>query len=233
MRKGQTKSKLCFFILFAAITIWVGVLCFYHLDEAGTQNWDEARHIVNAYEMMQSDHMWIHTYFYETDYYNFKPPLSMWCIMACFRLFGISFFSMRLYSAVAMMLLFLALSGFMVRTFGKWATIIFGIVFASGTDLFFFHMARSADADALYLFLFTVAMICLYLAERKPWFLVGTGVCFSLAFLTKCLHIAIGGGYFALLSAQNLEKHKVEALDWSGSRSCDTFRYMGSYQILL
>lgn len=192
MKKDGIKN-ITFLLIYAGIAIWVGILCFYHLGEAGTHNWDEARHIVNAYEMMKTDNMWIHTYQYETDYYNFKPPLSMWCIVAAFRLFGVNAFSMRVYSAICMFLLFLLLSLFVTKEFGRKAAVVTGIVFASGSDMFFFHMARSADADALYLLLFTGAMLCLYLSERKPWFLTGTGILLSLAFMAKSLHMAVGG----------------------------------------
>lgn len=194
MKENSTKiiKKILFLLLFLLLFGWILVLCFYHLGEAGTQNWDEARHVANAYEMMKTGSWWIHTYMWEPDYYNFKPPLSMWCIIGSFKLLGISSFSMRFYSAVSMLLIFLLLFRFTMRNFGRRVAIIFGMIFASGTDLFFFHMARSADADALYLLMFTAAMVCLYVAEKEPWFLTGTGIFLSLAFMAKCFHVAIG-----------------------------------------
>lgn len=185
-------KKGLFGMLFLLLAGWAGVMCFYHLGEAGTRNWDESRHIVNAYEMLKTNAGWIHTFRYEPDYFNFKPPLSMWSIILCFKLFGINTFTMRLASAVSMMLLFVLLDLFVAKSYGKRAAVITGIVFLSGTDLFFSHMARNGDADALYLLMFTAAMICLYLSEKKPWFLAGTGVFLSLAFMAKCLHMALG-----------------------------------------
>jgi len=172
------------------LTIWVGILCFYHLGEAATHNTDEARHIANAYEMFKNSEVWIHTYKYVTDYFNYKPPLSMWCIMLCFRVFGINSFTMRMYSAMAWMLLYFVFVGFLWKKCLRWSSVVFGLAFISGLDLFFFHGARSADADALYLLLFSCAMIALYLAEEKPYYLALFGFCVSLCFMTKCFHIA-------------------------------------------
>ncbi|MCH5256492.1 MAG: glycosyltransferase family 39 protein [Lachnospiraceae bacterium] len=185
-------KRLLFWSIFIILVVWTGVLCFYHLGEAGIQNWDEARHIVNAYEMMSSDNLWINTYFYETDYYNFKPPLSMWLIMLSFRIFGINSYSMRLFSAVSMFLLFIVLVLFTASVFGKRAATITGVVFISVTDVFFFHMARSADADAIYILLFTISILCLYKSEKKPFYIIGFGLFLSLAFMAKSFHAAIG-----------------------------------------
>ena len=87
--------------MFLLLTAWTCVLCFYHLGEAGTQNWDEAIYGINAYEMIQSGNWWIQTYRYAVDYYNLKPPFIMWCIALCFQSLGFSFFAMRLPSRAA------------------------------------------------------------------------------------------------------------------------------------
>ena len=185
------KWKHCFEIgVIGCITIWVGILCFYRLGEAATHNTDEARHIANAYEMFKNSEVWIHTYKSAPDYFNYKPPLSMWCIMLCFETFGINSVSMRLYSAVAGMLLYLAVIVFLRRKYSTCASVLFGLAFVSGTELFFFHGARSADADALYLLLYVCAMLCLYLSEEKPYYLVLFGLCVSFCFLAKCFHVA-------------------------------------------
>lgn len=191
MKSGKGK-EVTFMVFFLLMTCFVCFLCLYHLQESGTHNWDEARHVINAYEMMETGNPWIHTYMYETDYYNFKPPLSMWCIMLCFKLFGATHYSMRLSSAIATICLFIVSSVFIRREFGKIAAGIYGIVFTFNLDMFFFHMARSADADALYLLMFTLAMLCLYKAKDQPWFLVGTTFFLSEAFMAKCLHAALG-----------------------------------------
>ena len=191
-RKDIFIRKFLFAGMFLLLTAWTCVLCFYHLGEAGTQNWDEAIYGINAYEMIQSGNWWIQTYRYAVDYYNLKPPFIMWCIALCFQSLGFSFFAMRLPSAIAAVLLFVLIFLSTARYFGKKAAIIAGIVFVSCTDMFFFHMARSADADALYLLMFMAAMVCLYESEKRPWLFTGCGVFLSLAFMAKCMHMGIG-----------------------------------------
>lgn len=190
--KKNFSGNVFFAVFFLLSLIWIGYLCFYRLGDAGIHNWDEARHIVNAFEMLKSGNGWIHTYLYETDYYNFKPPFSMWCIALAFRLLGINHFSMRIYSAISMLLIYILLHLFVLKEFGRRAASIFCLIFSFNLNLFFFHMARSADADALYLLMVVIAMICLYETQKQPWFLAGTGFFLSMAFMAKCFHVATG-----------------------------------------
>ncbi|MDE6964828.1 MAG: glycosyltransferase family 39 protein [Lachnospiraceae bacterium] len=209
-RKKVSIRKLIFAVMFLLLTAWTCVLCFYHLGEAGTHNWDEAIYGINAYEMIQSGNWWIQTYRYAVDYYNLKPPFIMWCIALCFQSLGFSFFAMRLPSAIAAVLLFGLISLFTARHFGKKAAIIAGIVFVSCTDMIFFHMARSADADALYLLMFMAAMACLYESEKRPWLFTGCGVFLSLAFMAKCMHMGIGVVVVILYLPRIYKKLKVK-----------------------
>ncbi|CDD46576.1 putative uncharacterized protein [Firmicutes bacterium CAG:534] len=189
MKQKRIEEIVCL-IGIALIAIWVGILCFYHLGEAGTHNTDEARHIANAYEMFKNHNFWINTYRQETDYFNYKPPLSMWCIMLNFQIGGISLFTARVYSAICMMLSYAAIVFFLWKKMNPLSTIFFGLAFVSGLDLFLFHAARSADADAVYLLCYIGAMLFLYLSEEKPYCMIGCGLCLSLAFMAKCMHIA-------------------------------------------
>lgn len=204
------KKNFLFIILFLLLTGWTCILCFYHLGEAGTHNWDEAIYGINAYEMISSGNWWIQTYRYAVDYYNLKPPLIMWCIALCFQSLGFNFFAMRLPSAVAMVALFILMVLFVKKRFGKRAAIITGVIFVSCTDMFFFHMARSADADALYLLMFMAAMVFLYEAEKRPWLLTGCGVFLSLAFMAKCMHMAIGAAVCILYLPRLYKKLKLK-----------------------
>lgn len=211
---GEKIRKYMEIAMILCITVIVGILCFYHLGEAGTHNTDEARHIANAYEMFQNSEVWIHTYKFETDYFNYKPPLSMWCIMLCFRLFGISSFSMRVYSAAAWMLLYLIFTVFLWKRWGRVSAVIFGLAFVSGSELFLFHCGRSADADALYLLLYTCAIICLYLTEEKPYYLIPFCFLASLCFLTKCLHVATLFVIFVCYLPRLYKKIKLKHWIW-------------------
>ena len=79
-----------YWILFALLMALIVFFSFWRLDAAYVNSWDEARHGVNAYEMMQNGNYVVNTYGYETDYWNYKPPFSFYGVMLGYKLFGYS-----------------------------------------------------------------------------------------------------------------------------------------------
>lgn len=88
-----------------ALLASAGFLLFANLESAWVEMYDELRHAVNAYEMVVNDDYLVNTYFGETDYFNLKPPLSMWAIALSFKLFGFTLEAVRLPSALASLLM--------------------------------------------------------------------------------------------------------------------------------
>ncbi|ODR36015.1 hypothetical protein BEI60_15410 [Eisenbergiella tayi] len=191
--------KYSIYIVYLALTILTAYLCFNKLDIALIQHWDEARHGVNGYEMYMTHNYIGNTYNYENDYFNLKPPLSYWFIMLGFKLFGVSIFSMRFYSAAALLLTFIIVGIYMHKYYGRIATVSTMLLFISCSDLFYRHAGRNADADALYILLFTAALLLMLRTKEHPRFIYACGFLFSLAFLAKSWHalilLAIGGLY--------------------------------------
>ena len=64
---------ILYWVLLAALLTAGGFLLFTNLGEATISDCDEARHGVNAYEMMQSGDYVVTTYRGHTDYWNLKP----------------------------------------------------------------------------------------------------------------------------------------------------------------
>ena len=89
---------------FAAGTLVLAFYCFRCLDVKYVDSWDEARHGVNAYEMIQNGDYIRHTYNYQVDDWNLKPSISYWAIVLGFRLFGYSVWGLRFFSALAYLL---------------------------------------------------------------------------------------------------------------------------------
>ena len=75
-----------YWILFGCMIAVTGFLCFRCLDVAYVSSWDEARHGISAYEMMQNGNYIVNTFGYEPDYWNLKPPLSFYGIILGFKL---------------------------------------------------------------------------------------------------------------------------------------------------
>lgn len=203
---------------FIGFILLIGLICFlsfYKLDAKYVDPWDEARHGVNAYEMYKEGKLIKSTYLYETDYYNLKPPLSMWCIMLSFGIFGANVFALRIYSALCYVLLSIIVGCFVKKTYGR-AEALFTLGFlAANTTPFLAHMVRAGDADSLYVLLFTLAMLSMLQIEKNQKYLYACGFFFALAFLTKSFHagaIAAVGGLFLLLTG---ELKKMSVKTWS------------------
>lgn len=195
-------------LYFICFLLLIGLICFlsfYKLDLKYVDPWDEARHGVNAYEMFKEGNLVKSTYLYETDYYNLKPPLSMWCIMISFAVFGTNVFALRFYSAFCYVLLAVAVGLFVRKNYGRLES-LFAIGFlAANTTPFVAHMVRAGDADSLYVLLFTLAMLSMLQIRNNPNYLYACGLFFALAFLTKSFHagvIVAIGGLFLLITGE-------------------------------
>ena len=194
-----------FQILCILLFAWLTFLCFYKLDVKYVDPWDEARHGVNAYEMLKQGNLIESTYRYETDYYNLKPPLSMWSIMLSMLIFGKNVFSLRLASVLCYLILALAVVCFARKRYGKTAALFSLMLLAANTTPFIAHMVRSGDADSLYVLLFSLAMLCMLQIRENHQKLYWCGFFFALAFLTKSFHagvIVVIGGLYLLVTGE-------------------------------
>jgi 4-amino-4-deoxy-L-arabinose transferase-like glycosyltransferase len=205
LRKAYT-AVLRFFekyypVFFAAACLTLAFYCFRCLDVQYVDSWDEARHGVNAYEMIQNGDYIRHTYNYQVDDWNLKPSISYWGIVLGFRLFGYSVFGLRFTSALAYLLTGIAAALFAKRYSKEASILVLGFFCANARPLAA-HLARSGDADSLYLLFFTLAMLAMFRIHGDKKKLYVCGLMFSLAFLTKSWHAgmiaAIGGGYLLL-----------------------------------
>lgn len=207
---SEKKKNYIAYAVFALLLCWIGVLCFYKLGVKYVDPWDEARHGVNAYEMLQRGNLFQNTYLYQTDLYNLKPPFSMWCLMVSFALLGAGTFSLRFYSGVCYLILAVVCGRFVWKRYGKLASFLTLGLLAANTTPFAAHMVRAGDADSLYVLFFTLAMLFMLKVSEKQSNLYWCGLFFALAFLTKSYHafliVAIGGLF--LLVTGELKKMK-------------------------
>lgn len=213
-RKDIPKKEVLYWTGFVVIMALIAFLSFYRLDAKYVDPYDEARHGVNAYEMLRQGTLVESTYGYETDYYNLKPPLSMWCIMISFLIFGKNVFALRAYSAICYLFLALAVGLFVKKHFGRLESLFAMAFLAANTAPFTAHMIRAGDADSLYVLLFTLAMLCMLEIPKKQNRLYLCGLFFALAFLTKSFHagiIVVIGGLFLILTGE-LKKIKPKTM---------------------
>lgn len=206
MPKGERAYQITFILLF----LWLAFLCFYKLDVKYVDPWDESRHGVNAYEMLREGKLIESTYLYETDYYNLKPPLSMWSIMLSMAVLGKSVFALRFPSALYYLILAAVAAGFLKKRYGRISALLCIAFLSANTTPFLAHMVRAGDADSLYVLLFSLAMFCMMNIGKSQKNLYACGFLFALAFLTKSFHagvIVVIGGLYLLLTGE-LKKMK-------------------------
>lgn len=163
-------------------------LCLGNLGEWHIEDYDEARHGINAYEMIQNNDYLVHTFRGQPDLWNTKPPMSFWLIALSYRMFGYNAFALRFFAALSMALAAVCIAAWSARNYGRWAAPLILLVFCADSILFGLHFTRFGDADSQYQLFFTLAMLCLLQSHRNFKWLYGCGLFFSLAFLEKSIH---------------------------------------------
>ena len=201
-----------YWFVFAGLAAFAAMLCFLRLDVGYVASWDEARHGISAYEMIQNKNYIVNTFNYDVDYWNLKPPLSFYGIMLGFGIFGYSVAGLRFYSALSYFLICILCTLFVKKHHGKLSS-LFTMVFLCCNHLMLaLHGARAGDADALYQLFFTIAMLAMMEIPEKHSRSYICGACFSLAFLTKSYHagiILVIGGLYMLITGM-IKKFKVK-----------------------
>lgn len=161
---------------------------FFNLGKVPIYSWDEARHGVNAYEMIKRNNFLVSTYAYKNDYWNLKPPLSHWAIILGYKIFGFNPLGLRIFSALASLVTIFIISQFALYHHGRIASLISAAVLTTTVPFVLEHCARTGDADSLFVLFFTLSMLTLSLIEQSNSWLYLSGLFFSLAFLTKSWH---------------------------------------------
>lgn len=201
-----------YWFLFAGLAVYAAMLCFLRLDVGYVASWDEARHGISAYEMLQNKNFIVNTYNYDVDYWNLKPPFSFYGIMLGFGLFGYSVMGLRFYSALSYFLICILCALFAKKHHGKLSSLLTLAFLCCNQLMLETHGARAGDADALYQLFFTIAMLAMMEISEKHNRSYICGVCFSLAFLTKSYHagiILVIGALYMLITGM-ITKFKVK-----------------------
>jgi 4-amino-4-deoxy-L-arabinose transferase-like glycosyltransferase len=189
MESFKNKKSTMFFIISMLFLLSMAAFnVFYKLGNFPIYSWDEARHGVSAYEMIKSGNFIINKYRGNFDYWNLKPPLSFWAIILGYKIVGFNELGLRICSAIFSMGTITMVAIFLYKKQGKVASIFSTLVLATCTQYIINHSSRTGDADSLFVFLFTIAILSLMLADQNLKWLYGSGIAFSFAFLTKSWH---------------------------------------------
>jgi 4-amino-4-deoxy-L-arabinose transferase-like glycosyltransferase len=164
---------------------------FWHLDALSLRTYDEARRAVNALEMSLNGNFIVSYFDGQPDLWGTKPPLLLWLIVACMKVFGYNEFAVRLPSAIAATATVLALflfSTFYLQSLITGVTSAFVLMTSYGYVAE--HVVRTGDYDALLTFWVTVYALTYFAyihasSPRKLYYLWLTAIAFALAMWTK------------------------------------------------
>jgi 4-amino-4-deoxy-L-arabinose transferase-like glycosyltransferase len=188
MRFSNQRPKTAYIFTMIMLLTTAFYNIFYGLSNFPILSWDEARHGVSAYEMLKRGNFFINTYRNHIDYWNLKPPLSFWTTILGYKIAGFNALGLRLFSAVSSFLTILMVAIFVLKKHGMIASLISTLSLATSTQFLVNHSSRTGDADALYVFLFTAAMLAMLQVKNNGRWLYIMGIAFSFAFLTKSWH---------------------------------------------
>ncbi|MDQ0197180.1 ArnT family glycosyltransferase [Neobacillus ginsengisoli] len=188
MDRPNNKSDILYFFTILILLVMAAFNLFDRLGYFPIYSWDEARHGVSAYEMIKNNNYIVNTYRDKIDYWNLKPLLSFWAIIAGYKIAGFNALGLRLFSAIFAMLTIIMVTVFVCKKYGKVASIISMVVLSTCTQFLINHSARTGDADSLFVFLFTIANLSLLLWNKNIKWLYVSGLAFAFAFLTKSWH---------------------------------------------
>ena len=190
----------------ARVNLIALVICsfvlFFHLGANQLQSWDEAIYAQSAKEMVLTGD-WLTPHWNGENFYQ-KPPLTIWFTALLFRLFGVSEFTARTFSALCgvacVLLVFLTGRLFLSNEQAS----IAGLVLLATPHFNYFARQGSMDVP-LTAFLFLGFYFYLR-SHDNPRYWIGTGGAMALAVLTK--GAAAGPGLLALVVAVLLNRDR-------------------------
>lgn len=184
-RKRLKKRRIVGWGICAVLVILGGLRILWNIQYEPLMDNDETWHIGNAAEMFKSGNWLINTWKYQPDYYNSKPPLSLWMILISFHSFGVSLWSARIPSMLAGIAILIGIMVFLGKEYGRAASVFWGIAFLLLDACFDFHMFRTANMDSLFNLFIAASVIGLYKSERNFHWILLYGAGLGLTFLTK------------------------------------------------
>ncbi len=187
--------------VFAALLL---LFVFVKLGQHPVSPWDEARTGVNAMEML-INHDWVNLHYAgKPDNWRAKPPLVEWCVAASFSVFGFNELSLRLPSAISIILAFFfiykIITLYKSQKFAFWTCMIL----LSAKGLIGWHIGRTGDHDAMLVFMLLGGLYfyLLWFDFDKKNKVYWAALFFGLAFMAKGPAMAVyfpGIAMYALL----------------------------------
>ena len=166
----MTKRKLATHSVFILLILLSYIPLFHKLGSPSINDWDEAFYATNSVEMTLNNNFIVMTENDSTSTFNTKPPLVIWLQSAFMRIFNINELSVRLPSALAALVITIALYFFSIKLFNsKLMGFTAAMVFLTSDGFIEFHVERTGDLDAMvsmWIILYSLIFIKFLLDEN-------------------------------------------------------------------
>ena len=159
-------------LLPAAVLALAAGLIFTGLGSSSLHNRDEARHALVAENILAGGD-WLTLHYEGAPYFN-KAPLKFWLTALTFRAFGVSEWTVRLWSAL-FALGAVALTGLLgARLYDRRTGLLAMLVLATSPQFLYSHCARTGELDSALLFCWVLACLLIVAGlRRRPLFYLG------------------------------------------------------------
>lgn len=144
-----SRFYLSIVLVLCSILLVTGI---FHKD---LQEWDESRNGVNANEMLHNQDYVNLYYGGQPDTWNAKPPLMTWCIVLCYKIFGLNEVSLRLPAGISTLLFFIVFFRLVKMMEGPLSAFLSCLILLGCSSLMGLHAGITADYDTM-LMLFLV-----------------------------------------------------------------------------
>jgi len=179
LSRAKRTKPLVFILVFTLL----GTLLFSGLGSPRVYMLDEARNAQCAREMMENHSLVVPTFNgkIRTD----KPPLHYYFMMVAYKLFGVSSFSARLFSAIFGLLTLILVSLFTSKYLGSQVALLTTIIIGSSTHFLFEF--RLAVPDPYFIFFTLSALFSgfIYLKDNKTGWVYAAALFAAFGSLTK------------------------------------------------
>lgn len=172
---------------FPLLVLIVTTLSLLNIGQYNLQEWDESRNGVNAFEMLHNGDYINYFYNKELDTWNAKPPLMIWLIVICYKIFGFNEFALRFTTSISTIIFFAFCFKLIELFYSSNKAFFCCMILLSCKAIFGNHIALTGDFDML-LTLFLIASVyyfILFIEHGKEYAVYFVALFTGLAFYTK------------------------------------------------
>lgn len=189
MFEASTIQRKKLFPHLLILLILIYFIVFLKLNAFHIRWWDESQFAVNTYEMLHNGKLFSPHFQSVPDFFNTKPPFTVWMQLLCVKLIGYNELAIRLPSAIAAALCILFLFNFLATRFSLLWAWLSALILLTSPGFIDFHTARTGDSDSLLTFFLLIAHLHFfdYLLTQKQKHIFYSFLFLSLAFATKSI----------------------------------------------